>query len=92
MINVSVTEVKGMIHISVYGHSGKKGDSLQCAGASTLFGALSVTASDKTEYICESGYGYMVFPATSENKAYVNMFRNGMKLLSDCFSGEFNIR
>ncbi len=81
-----------MIHISCYGHSGVRGESLQCAGASTLFGALAVTVEDKSEYICESGYGYMVFPATSENKAYVNMFRNGMNLLSDYFPGEFIVR
>ena len=92
MINVSITEARGMIHISCYGHSGVRGESLQCAGASTLFGALAVTVEDKSEYICESGYGYMVFPATAENKAYTEMFRNGMKLLSDYFPGEFIVR
>jgi uncharacterized protein YsxB (DUF464 family) len=91
MINVAITEVKGMIHISCYGHTGKKGESLTCAGASTLFGALSVAVEDKTEYICESGYGYMVYPATGENKAYTHMFRKGMELLSVNFPGEFSI-
>ena len=92
MINVAITEVKGMIHVSCYGHSGVRGESLQCAGASTLFGTLAVTVSDKSEYICESGYGYMEFPATAENKAYTEMFRKGMELLSEHFSGEFTVK
>ncbi len=91
MINVAITETKGMIHISCYGHSGKKGDSLTCAGASTLFGALSFSIEDKTDYVCESGYGYMVFPATDENRVRTDMFRKGMELLAVNFPTEFNI-
>ena len=92
MINVSVTEVKSMIHVSVYGHSGVKGESLTCAGASTLFAALAVSVEAKGEYICESGYGYMVFPASDINKAYTQMFLNGMKVLKKQFPEEFNIQ
>lgn len=92
MINIAITEVKGMIHITVYGHSGIKGESLQCAGASTLFGALAVSIDNKTDYVCESGYGYMSYPATDKNKAYTEMFRNGMEMLSDYFPGEFTVR
>ena len=91
MINVSITEARHMIHVSVYGHSGVKGESLQCAGASTLFGALSVSIDDKTEYICESGYGYMEYPATDVNRICTEMFRRGMELLSVNFPGEFSL-
>lgn len=91
MINVSVTESKGILHISCYGHSGKKGDSLICAGASTLFATLSAAIADKTEYVCESGYGYMEYPATDVNRVCTEMFRKGMELLSVNFPGEINI-
>lgn len=91
MINVSVTVVKSMIHISVYGHSGIKGESLPCAGASTLFAALAASVEDRIEYICESGYGYIVYPATPCNEAFTEMFKNGMKLLKKQFCDEFNI-
>ncbi|MBR2410150.1 MAG: ribosomal-processing cysteine protease Prp [Clostridia bacterium] len=92
MINVSVTEKKNRIYISCYGHSGIKGESLQCAGASTLFAALAVTVSDRIDYTCESGYGFIEFPATEINKAFLSVFLNGMRILNDTFPGEFNIR
>lgn len=92
MINVSITEVKHMIHVSVYGHSGIKGESLTCAGASTLFAALAVTVEERSDYVCESGYGYIVYPATFCNKAFTEIFRNGMKLLEKQFPEEFSVR
>ena len=92
MINVSVTEIRGMIHVSCYGHSGINGESLQCAGASTLFGALAVSIDDKTEYVCESGYGYMEYPATDVNRVCTEMYRRGMELLAVNFPGEFNVK
>lgn len=91
MINCSVTEVKGMIHISVYGHSGTKGESLSCAGASTLFGTIMNSLEDIDEYVCESGYGYLRFPATPENQVMTRMFKKGMELLKNKFPEEFNI-
>lgn len=92
MINVSVTENKSMVHISVYGHSGERGESLPCAGASTLFASLSVSVEKRCEYVAESGYGYIVFPATQYNKALTDMFTNGMKLLAMQFPKEFSVR
>lgn len=91
MINVSITEVKSMIHISVYGHSGTKGESLSCAGASTLFATLAVSVEDRSEYICKSGYGYIVYPATSNNKAFTEMFKNGINLLEKKYPKEFSV-
>lgn len=92
MIRVAITEVKNAIHISVWGHSGVKGESLQCAGASTLFAALSGSVKDRSDFVCESGYGYIVFPANKENKACAEMFRNGMELLSLQFPGEISVQ
>lgn len=89
MINIAITEVKHMIHISCYGHSGIKGESLPCAGASTLFAALSVTVENRSDYVCESGYGFLSYPETPFNKAVTEMFRNGMTLLKDKFPDEF---
>lgn len=91
MINVAITEEKHKIHISVYGHSGVRGESLQCAGASTLFAALAASVECISEYICESGYGCFMCPATDINKAMVQMFRNGMQLLKEKFPDEFRI-
>ena len=92
MINVAVTEVKGMIHISVYGHSGVRGESLPCAGASTLFAALASSVEPRSEYICESGYGDIVYPATDFNKTLTYMFKKGMTLLKNTYPDEFSVR
>ena len=91
MINVSITMVKSKIHISVYGHSGVKGESLSCAGASTLFAALSASVEERSDYICESGYGYLCYPATDCNIAFSEMFRKGILLLKNKFPDEFNV-
>lgn len=92
MINVAITESKGMLHVSCYGHSGLKGSSLICAGASTLFATLSVAIDNKSEYVCESGYGYIEYPATDVNRVCTEMFRKGMELISVNFPGEINIQ
>ena len=91
MINVSMTKANSMIYVSVYGHSGIKGESLSCAGASTLFAALSASVEEKCDYICKSGYGYLCFPVTDDNTAFSEMFRRGLLLLKNKFPDEFSI-
>lgn len=90
MIHVAITEVKHMIRVSCYGHSGKKGESLVCAGVSTLFGALAFSVEDRADFVCESGYGYICYPATPCNKAFNEMFKKGIELISANYPGEIS--
>lgn len=88
MISCVISDVNEMINVSVYGHSGERGESLICAGASTLFGTLSVSVEEISEYICESGYGFLVFPKTDRNLVMTKMFRNGLEMISRAYPGE----
>lgn len=89
MINISVSEKSGMIYVSVWGHSGKRGESLACAGMSTLFAALKVSVTDVKEEAARPGYGYIHCSDNIGNRSKAHMFLEGVKLLQEKFPEEF---
>lgn len=93
MIKAKFSKGKRDILLTVSGHSGKRGESLVCAGASTLVFALERTLENSSiahEKVISNG----LFQIIAEDKAqpYFDVVLSGLMLLSEKYPDEVKLK